>query len=161
MHQQRLPDHLTCLLDHDGREYAVAARRVSEAEENGPAMQSSGEVAHYAFDPPDSVHGTLILRVKDIPIPPLMIDILKPDTSLPSETHYVELDSFFTLYQPYLGNIALYEPMYFLVGTDPEKSKFQVSLPYSCIKRCFHHCYLLLSKQEWLSKEVMFEFTIC
>lgn len=36
----------------------------------------------------------------------------------------------FTLYQPYLGNIAAYEPLFFLVGTDPEKSTFQISFRY-------------------------------
>jgi len=40
------------------------------------------------------------------------------------------LDSIFTLYQPYLGNFGAYQPMYFLVGTDPEKSKFQISFKY-------------------------------
>jgi len=34
------------------------------------------------------------------------------------------------LYQPYLPNLESYEPMYFLVGTNPEDSKFQVSLKY-------------------------------
>jgi hypothetical protein len=59
MQQQTLPDHLTCLLDHEGREYTVTAQRVSEAGENGSAMHSSGEVAHYIFDPPEGVHGIL------------------------------------------------------------------------------------------------------
>jgi len=34
------------------------------------------------------------------------------------------------LFQPYLPNLESYEPMYFLVGTDPKDSKFQVSLKY-------------------------------
>lgn len=40
------------------------------------------------------------------------------------------LDDLFTLYQPYLGNISAYEPIYFLVGTNPEYSKFQFSFRY-------------------------------
>lgn len=40
------------------------------------------------------------------------------------------LDSLFTLYQPYLGNIAPYQSIYFLFGTQPEKSKGQISLKY-------------------------------
>lgn len=146
MQQQTLPDHLTCLLDHRGREYAVAAQRISEAEENGSAMQTSGEIAHYAFDPPDGIHGTIILRVKEISTPPVMIDILKPEISRIPENHYLDLDSFFTLYQPYLVNIALYEPMYFLVGTDPEKSKFQVSFKY----RFFSPQSVLAGKHPWI-----------
>ena len=34
------------------------------------------------------------------------------------------------LYQPYLPNLQSYQPMYFLVGTDPKDSKFQVSFRY-------------------------------
>lgn len=40
------------------------------------------------------------------------------------------LDSLFSLYQPYLEDISAYRPMYFLAGTDPEESKFQISLKY-------------------------------
>lgn len=36
----------------------------------------------------------------------------------------------FSLYQPYEVNFATYEPVYFLVGTDPEESKFQISFRY-------------------------------
>jgi len=43
---------------------------------------------------------------------------------------YATLDSLFELYQPYIKNLSAYEPMYFLVGTDPKKSKFQISLKY-------------------------------
>jgi outer membrane phospholipase A len=50
-----------------------------------------------------------------------------------SGSQYTTMDSLFTLYQPYLGNIAAYEPMYFLVGTDPEESKFQISFKYRFI----------------------------
>lgn len=50
-------------------------------------------------------------------------------TSAPQE-HYSGLESLFALYQPYVANISAYEPMYFLVGTDPAKSKFQISLKY-------------------------------
>ena len=38
--------------------------------------------------------------------------------------------SLFTLYQPYFGNIGAYKPMYFLLGTDLSKSKFQISFNY-------------------------------
>ena len=37
---------------------------------------------------------------------------------------YHTMDALFTLYQPYLVNIEAYEPIYFLVGADPSKSKF-------------------------------------
>ncbi len=43
---------------------------------------------------------------------------------------YQTYDSLFTLYQPYLENIGPYQPIYFLVGTNPKKSKFQFSFKY-------------------------------
>ena len=36
--------------------------------------------------------------------------------------------------QPYFSNLFFYEPIYFLVGTDPEKSKFQLSFKYSLFR---------------------------
>jgi len=47
-----------------------------------------------------------------------------------AQEKYETFDSFFTLYQPYLTNISGYKPMYFLVGTDPAKSKIQFSFKY-------------------------------
>jgi phospholipase A1 len=52
------------------------------------------------------------------------------EEAAPARVEYPTLDSFFTLYQPYLGNISAYQPIYFLVGTNPAKSKFQFSFRY-------------------------------
>jgi phospholipase A1 len=57
------------------------------------------------------------------------------------------LDDLFAQYQPYLGNISAYEPMYFLVGTQPEKSKFQFSFKY----RFFNPAGNLAVSQPWLT----------
>lgn len=54
----------------------------------------------------------------------------EPSPAPPQTPHYANLDDLFTLYQPYLGNISAYEPIYFLVGSEPEKSKFQFSFRY-------------------------------
>ena len=43
---------------------------------------------------------------------------------------YQNIDALFTLYQPYLDNISAYQPIYFLVGTDPGESNFQFSFKY-------------------------------
>ena len=43
---------------------------------------------------------------------------------------YQNIDALFTLYQPYLDNISAYQPIYFLVGTDPAESTFQFSFKY-------------------------------
>ena len=50
-------------------------------------------------------------------------------TSDPAASHE-NIDALFTLYQPYLDNISAYQPIYFLVGTDPGDSTFQFSFKY-------------------------------
>jgi phospholipase A1/A2 len=55
----------------------------------------------------------------------------EPAASAPAtQEKYPDLESLFTLYQPYIANISAYEPLYFLVGRDPEESTFQISLKY-------------------------------
>lgn len=57
------------------------------------------------------------------------------------------LESFFYLYQPYINNISAYEPIYFLVGTNPSKSKFQFSFKY----RLFNPQGPLVTKHPWVN----------
>jgi outer membrane phospholipase A len=68
----------------------------------------------------------------------------KNDITAPKE--FEALDSLYELYQPYLKNIAAYEPMYFLVGVDPKKSKFQFSFKY----RLFNPERTLAQKYSWI-----------
>jgi len=49
-----------------------------------------------------------------------------PDTWVSDQN----IDTLFTLYRPYLDNISAYQPIYFLVGTDPGDSTFQFSFKY-------------------------------
>lgn len=56
------------------------------------------------------------------------------------------LDDFFSLYQPYVANIGAYEPIYFLVGSDPKDSKFQISFKY----RFFDARHPLGHRHPWL-----------
>ena len=85
--------------------------------------------------------------------------------------HYPSIDSMFTLYQPYLDHISAYQPMYFLVGTDPGESKFQFSFKYrlvssdsSLAKRYrfmngFHFAYTQTSYWDLASSSLPFEDT--
>ena len=43
---------------------------------------------------------------------------------------YPSLESLHSLYQPYVVNFSVYEPLYFLAGTDLSESKFQISFRY-------------------------------
>jgi outer membrane phospholipase A len=62
----------------------------------------------------------------------------KPDartikmTDADSEREENDLKSLFTIYQPHFGNFGFYRPIYFTVGTEPDKSKGQLSMMYRC-----------------------------
>ncbi|APG28339.1 hypothetical protein A7E78_11050 [Syntrophotalea acetylenivorans] len=62
------------------------------------------------------------------------------------QDHYPSLESLHSLYQPYVVNLSAYEPMFFLVGSDPEKSKFQISFKY----RLFNPAGSLSQTFPWL-----------
>ena len=64
------------------------------------------------------------------------------------------LDSFTSVYQPYVKNISYYQPMYFLVGIDPEESKFQFSFKY----RFFDPENSLAKNHPWM-KGIHFAYT--
>ena len=56
-------------------------------------------------------------------------------------------DFFFYSYQPYLENISAYNPMFFLVGTNPKNSMFQFSFKY----RFFRNDSTLTENNPWLT----------
>ena len=57
---------------------------------------------------------------------------VSPDEPFRETGHrqFENLDDLMTMYQPYINNIRAYQPMYFLLGTALEKSKFQFSFKY-------------------------------
>lgn len=48
---------------------------------------------------------------------------------------YQSYEEFFDLSQPYLKNVKAYEPIYFLLGEKPEKTKLQFSLRYQLFSK--------------------------
>lgn len=64
----------------------------------------------------------------------------------PPEQEFITLDDLFTMYQPYINNIRAYQPMYFLLGTQLENSKFQFSFKY----RFFNPKAALAKKYPWI-----------
>lgn len=61
---------------------------------------------------------------------PAEVSIAGPESRRSPESPYETVDHLFNQYQPYLENVAAYQPIYFLGGVDPEDSKFQISLKY-------------------------------
>lgn len=106
---------------------------------------------------PERYHGQQEISLADSPETVLLVNILdakqvKEDTIAESaqkilKDYYPSMDSLFSLYQPYVVNFSVYEPMYFLVGTDPSESKFQISMKY----RPFNPTGSLPQKHPWLS----------
>jgi phospholipase A1/A2 len=59
---------------------------------------------------------------------------------------YQAYEAFFDLYQPFLKNVKAYQPIYFLQGLNPEKSKFQFSFRY----QLFNKDASLVDNNVWL-----------
>ncbi|NLD37086.1 MAG: hypothetical protein GX654_09470 [Desulfatiglans sp.] len=106
---------------------------------------------------PELYHGLQEISLAGSPETVLMVNILdekyvKEDTlaepaSKALNDYYPSMESLFSLYQPYVVNFSVYEPMYFLVGTDPSESKFQISMKY----RPFNPAGSLSQKYPWVS----------
>jgi phospholipase A1/A2 len=125
-----LPDHVVCTLESGGRTHTVIARRILSAETAEAPGIEGAENARYAFEPPVNIRGTVRMRIGEVKVPTILFEIQPPQKGPAMVESYPTLDSLFTLYQPYIGNIGAYKPMYFLVGTDLSKSKFQISFNY-------------------------------
>jgi len=102
---------------------------------------------------PDDVHGPVRLQVLQFGDagPYLAVRKKRMEEEIqPSwlpETTDQPLDALIQLYQPYVKNISFYKPMYFLVGTDPQYSKFQLSLKY----RLFNPQKPFVQEHPWLN----------
>jgi len=132
-----IPERVSCRLTSGNSAVEVEAYSVSE-KSRGTVTICAGcfEKIRYTLAIPATIEGTVTMEIPDfgnartmfaVKSSPLTIGS-KSDETAPKK--FEDLDSLLELYQPYLKNIAAYEPMYFLVGTDPDKSKFQFSFKY-------------------------------
>ncbi|MDP2643579.1 MAG: phospholipase A [Desulfobacterales bacterium] len=155
---------LVCRLDWDGGAVEVTARPVQPVP-GKPLTLAKGEFArmNYALTIPATVAGTVKMKVLSLGGASVLLAVGAPPAAPvkaagtetdPAARQYADLDAFFSLYQPYLGNISGYEPMYFLVGTDPKKSRFQLSLKY----RLFDSKGPLIARHPWL-RQIHFAYT--
>lgn len=98
----------------------------------------------YQLQLPAGTQGFAELAIADQPQSAVLLDVLPatvtpdtepPDTepaglASPPPDDYPTLGNLFSLYQHYATNLTAYQPMYFLVGTDPADSRFQISFKY-------------------------------
>ena len=135
-----LPDMLTCHLNDGSRPASVVARALPEEIKVRFEIEPQQFIQkRYSFRIPEDLEDTVRMSIKEIDAGGVMFAVTtgaepEPKTAEQQkpakEEEYESLESLFTLYQPYLVNISAYEPIYFLVGTDPKESKFQISLKY-------------------------------
>ena len=85
---------------------------------------------------PSIIEGAVTMKIPDFKETHAMFAVrsggsLKKSTSEKTASkEYESLDSLYELYQPYIQNLGHVDSMYFLVGTDPKNSKFQISMKY-------------------------------
>jgi len=132
-----IPEHVLCRLTSENQTVEVEAYAVPMKSKSTIIICAGCfEKIQYSLSLPPTFDGTVTMEIPDFENAHTMfavhgsdsIKASKNDETAPKE--FEALDSLYELYQPYLKNIGAYEPMYFLVGTDPEKSKFQFSFKY-------------------------------
>ncbi len=151
----QLPSRITCSIASADRTEVVFADAVK------PITTGAIDIAEgrflkqrYAFTVPDGMEGPARMDISELKAAGVMFSIAPPDSEKKpltaakdkSRQEKVPLDSLFKLYQPYLVNFSAYHPMYFLVGTSPEKSKFQISFKYQLLNPAGG----LVQKYPWL-----------
>lgn len=159
-----LPNQLSCSIRAGEISHTVIAHLVEEGISEKPVLDPGNFIkAAYTIELVENLSGPVFMVINNLDANPVMFSVSKPsaaptdlvsDESSGQERDFAKFDSFSTLYQPYLVNIAPYEPIYFLVGTDPGKSKFQISFKY----RFFSPEGTLVKKLPWL-EEFHFGYT--
>jgi len=151
--QVDVPDSIMCRLSTGDATVEVKAYAIRATSEKTMTICPGGfEKIQYSLELPSTIEGAVTMEIPDFENAHTMFAVhgsvsVKPsksDETAPKE--FEALDSLYELYQPYLKNIAPYEPMYFLMGTDPEKSKFQFSFKY----RLFNPERTLAQKYSWV-----------
>ena len=127
----QLPGEISCRLEGQNQCVKVKAR----AKHAGtPPLDSFLYSQSYSFQLPTHLKGQVIMSLTEIEAPKVALELQPPEEGPQTRdrdgSDYPSYDSLFALYQPYLMNVGPYEPMYFLVGTNPEQSKFQLSFKY-------------------------------
>lgn len=143
-----LPARLSCRIVSGERTLAVTAEVKGESGEKSVTVGQGGFVTRrYAFAVPAGLEGPVRLEIGQFAAAGVLFRVLAsrlPQPASAAETAQspqpapaaapteedASLDALLALHQPYLLNFSAYKPMYFLVGTDPEKSKFQISFKY-------------------------------
>jgi phospholipase A1 len=172
------PDRVMCRLRTGDETVAAKVYAIRATSEKTMTICSGCfKEVRYTLCLPSNMEGPVTMEIPDFENAHIMfainsgasIAVSKGNQTSPKELD--TLDSLYELYQPYLKNITAYEPMYFLVGTDPKKSKFQFSFKYRLFNpertlareytwvKGFHFAYTQTSFWDLKSKSKPFEDT--
>lgn len=149
-----LPNRVHCVLNSSDQQVETEADLIQPSTlKSFRICGKCFEKVRYSLTLPQTLKGPVRMKIPDLDGAAMMF---KVDVGLPqpkatervtSESREFDtLDSLFAIYQPYLKNLAAYEPMFFLIGTDPEESKFQISFKY----RFFNEKGTLVQKYPWV-----------
>jgi outer membrane phospholipase A len=127
---------LTCRLTTAEQSVEVEASAVrSETGDEHELAPGAFIERSYQLQVPAELSGVVSLTVDELGIAGLSVappaPVEEPVKAEIKPQPFETLDSLFSLYQPYLPNIQAYQPMYLLVGANPEESKLQFSFKYS------------------------------
>ena len=151
-----LPSQLQLLVStENGSELQLSAFSDS-AEEQVQLPPGSFRKQHYSVKIPADLRGVISYRLAGYSqvggmmmiAPPQLVPSVDTPTiaSGQEEPEDLSLRNLESLYQSYSANFSSYRPTYFLVGTNPQKSKFQISFRY----RLFNPSGSLSQKYPWL-----------
>jgi len=136
----RLPNRIACRLKSAAVEIETKAEGISNRTDETVEIRGGQFLQQdYRLTVPAALQGWVTLQVPDLDHAAVTFEVravgkmapvpAAPD-SRPDTPNLRSFDEITSLYQPYFGNVGAYEPTYFLVGTEPEKSKFQISFKY-------------------------------
>jgi phospholipase A1/A2 len=147
-----VPKRMTCRLSAGDKSVEVEAHAVREISEKTMILcPGCFNKIRYSLEIPSLIEGAVSMGIPHLKAAPVMFAVQsgspsKKSTAAKTESKdYETLDSLFELYQPYIKNLSAYDPMYFLVGTDPKQSKFQISFKY----RLFDLNSALIQNHPW------------
>lgn len=136
----QLPVQVSCRIESGDQTINVVAKALEPFEKQPVVVGKNSFIkGRYGFPVPSGLSGPVRMEVREFQAAGVMFAVAAAEEPQPpvlgaegSERpeEHATMDSLFALYQPYLANLAAYESMYFLVGTNPEKSKFQISFKY-------------------------------
>ena len=177
-----LPGSVVCQITSLNKTIEVTARTVQPRDAAAIRIEPNGfERIPYSLKLPPSCRGAVTMAIPALGNVDVMFTVGaapqssdKAEAAAPDKTtivNYESLDSLFALYQPYLKNITAYKPIYFLVGADPQNSKFQISFKYRFLNpdgslaeqhpwvKGFHFAYTQTSFWDLRSASAPFEDT--